>query len=153
MNRLKVLYVSNEAGVGGAMQSMLDMIVSLREYVSPVVILPSEGVAEGLLKEREIVYYIVPFVLAYGAIGKYTQSIADDIFVNNYQAAMKIADIAETEGTQLIHTNSIVVNVGAMAALIKGIPHIWHVREFLEEDFSTELYDRDWTCKLFEQRD
>jgi len=41
--------------------------------------------------------------------------------------------------------------VGAMAALIKGIPHIWHVREFLEEDFSTELYDRDWTCKLFEQ--
>lgn len=151
MNRLKVLYVSNEAGVGGAMQSMLDMIVGLREYVSPVVIIPSAGVAESLLKERKIIYYIVSFALTHGAIGRHTQVAADDIFVNNYQAAMKIVDIAETEGVQLIHTNSVVVNVGAMAALIKGIPHIWHVREFLEEDFSTELYDRDWTCKLFEQ--
>ena len=151
MGRLKVLYVSNEAGVGGAMQSMLDMIVGMTEYVSPVVIIPSAGMAEGLLKERKIVYYIVPFVLTHGAIGKCTQAAADDIFANNYQAAMKIADIAEAEGVQLIHTNSVVVNAGAMAALMKGIPHIWHLREFLEEDFSTELYDRDWTCRLFEQ--
>ena len=55
MGRLKVLYVSNEAGVGGAMQSMLDMIVGMTEYVSPVVIIPSAGMAEGLLKERKIV--------------------------------------------------------------------------------------------------
>ena len=45
MGRLKVLYVSNEAGVGGAMQSMLDMIVGMTEYVSPVVIIPSAGMA------------------------------------------------------------------------------------------------------------
>ena len=120
MNRLKVLYVSNEAGVGGAMQSMLDMIVGLREYVSPVVIIPSAGVAESLLKERKIIYYIVSFALTHGAIGRHTQVAADDIFVNNYQAAMKIVDIAETEGVQLIHTNSVVCECRGYGSAYKG---------------------------------
>lgn len=151
MDKRKVLYVSNEAGTGGAMQSMLDMIVGLKERIDPVVVLPEGGVAEDFLKERNIVYYIVPFMVAFGVIGEKTQKVADDIFVNNYRAAVKITEIIDKEKIQLVHTNSIVVNVGAMAAAMQGIPHIWHIREFLEEDFLSELYDREWTCELLAQ--
>lgn len=151
MNKLRIMYISNEAGLGGAMQSLVDMLVSLKDYVYPVVILPSEGTAESLLEERKILYYVVPFKMAYGKIGKGTQDIADRIFFDNYQAALEIAKITDEKNIQLIHSNSIVVNVGAMVSVMKNIPHIWHIREFLEEDFASELYDKEWSCQLFEE--
>ncbi len=135
------------------MQSMLDMLVGLKDRVSPMVVLPSVGVAEALLKERMIPYYIVPFTMAYGKIGKETQEIADRIFLDDHRASVRIAALIKKENIQIVHSNSIVINVGAMAAIMAGVRHIWHIRELLEEDFGSELYDKEWTCRLFEQTD
>lgn len=153
MDKLQVMYISNESEINGAMWSMVDMLAGLKEYINPIVILPSNGIAETLLIKKRIPYYVVPFSVTYGKIGNGTQDISDKIFFDNYQAAVRIADIIEDENIQIIHSNSIVVNVGAMAAVMKAVPHIWHIRELLEEDFDCELYDKEWTCRLFEQTD
>lgn len=153
MDKLRIMYISNGSGLGGAMQSMLDMLVGLTDRVSPMVVLPSTGVAETLLKERMIPYHIVPFIMAYGKIGKETQEIVDSIFLDNYRASVRIAALIKKENIQIVHSNSIVINVGAMAAIMAGVKHIWHIRELLEEDFDSELYDKEWSCRLFGQTD
>ncbi len=142
MDQIKVMYVSNESGIGGAMQSLLDMIKSLEKQIKPVVLLPSKGVSEGWLSARGIPYFIVPYQMSYGKIGNQTKTVVDELFVNNYTAALKIAEIIKNENIQLVHSNSIVTNVGAIASLIAEVPHVWHIRELLEEDFEKEIYDK-----------
>ncbi|MCI8567069.1 MAG: glycosyltransferase family 4 protein [Lachnospiraceae bacterium] len=153
MNRIKVMYVSNEAGIGGAMQSLLDMIKSLEKQVNPVVLLPSKGEAESWLRTREIPYFIVPYQMSYGKIGHQNRTVVDKLFVNNYAAAWKITEIIKNEKIQMVHSNSIVTNVGAIAALMAGVPHIWHIRELLEEDFESEIYDKELAGRLHTHAD
>lgn len=36
------------------------------------------------------------------------------------------------------------IEVGALSSLLVGIPHIWHIREFGEEDYNLKY---DWDIK------
>ena len=35
----------------------------------------------------------------------------------------------------IIHTNNLCTDIGAMVGLIEHIPHVWHIREFMWKDF------------------
>lgn len=52
----------------------------------------------------------------------------------------------------IIYTNSSVTPVGALVAFLLRKPHIWHVREFGEEDYDI-LFDfgNKWSMKLMDQ--
>lgn len=43
----------------------------------------------------------------------------------------------------LIHSNSFAVTIGAEIAKKMNIPHIWHIREFMEEDHEIEHYNKE----------
>ena len=53
----------------------------------------------------------------------------------------------------LIHVNTTYSYVGAVAALRTGIPFIWHLREFLEEDQGNTLWDRNIGNSLINKAD
>ncbi len=145
----KVMYIVNESGLGGAAQSLLDMLAVNDGKIYPTVIIPSAGIIEERLQELHITYYIIPFETDCRKIGKHSQKEDDLIFCSNYQAALKLQGVAVQREIQLIHTNSSVSNVGAILALMTGIPHIWHIREFLEEDFGCEFVDKELKNELF----
>lgn len=142
MDKLKVVYISNEAEMGGAAQSLLNMLKGIRNYIIPFVVIPRNGIIEKELEWLEIKYYIIPFTMGFGPIGQHTREDEDNNFVDNYNAAVKLSEIIKNEKIQLIHTNSSVSNVGAIASLMTGCPHVWHFREMLEEDFGCEFWDK-----------
>lgn len=145
----KVMYIVNESGLGGAAQSLLDMLAVNNGKIDPTVIIPSAGIIEERLQQLHILYYIISFETDHRKIGEHSQREDDSIFRSNYQAALKLQEVARQQEIQLIHTNSSVSNVGAVLALMTGIPHIWHIRELLEEHFDCEFVDSELKKTLF----
>lgn len=150
---INVLYILHESGMGGAVQSLLDMLAAGQKKLNPVVIIPGRGIVEHRLQQMNIVYYVIPYLSDYGGIGVHTQAEVDSVFYDNYRAALELQEIIRQEKIQLIHSNSSANSVGAMAALLAGVPHIWHIREFLEEDFDCEFLDKELKRKLFQCAD
>ncbi len=150
---MNVIYILHESGMGGAVQSLLDMLAAAQERLNPIVIIPSRGIVEERLQQMNLVYYVIPYLSDYGQIGVHTQAEVDRVFNDNYRAALELQEIIKQEKIQLIHSNSSANSVGAMAALIAGIPHVWHIREFLEEDFDCEFLDKDLKRELFQCAD
>lgn len=54
----------------------------------------------------------------------------------NEKLVGELADYCVKHQIELIHTNSSVVSIGALVSAKTGIPHIWHFREFAQEDFN-----------------
>lgn len=54
----------------------------------------------------------------------------------NYTACKKIVDIVRNENVDVIHTNSCVIDVGAVVAAKTGKVNVWHLREFGRNDFN-----------------
>lgn len=149
MTKKNILYISHEGSLGGAAKSMLELLKHVSMTANVYVVLPEPGRLEKELSCLNIDYSIVPFELGYGKAGSFSKEQIDNNFIDNYSAAQKVADIAREKNIQLIHTNSSVGNVGAMAAIILGIPHVWHIRELLEEDFGVQFWDKELKTKLF----
>lgn len=139
---LSVLYIVNESSLGGAAQSLLDMLKGVvKKNIKPVVVIPRKGIIEDELKKMEIPYYIIGFSNGYGKVGVGTQIDEDRNFLDNFEGAVQLQEIIKRERIQLIHINSSVSNIGAFAAIMADIPYIWHFRELLEEDFGCEFWD------------
>jgi glycosyltransferase involved in cell wall biosynthesis len=129
------------------------MVNSLREFVNPMVIIPEKGDIELLLAKNSISYYIVPFKNGHRSIGYHNNTEAEEVYSNNILAAEIIVEIIKTNCIHMIHSNSSVVDVGAIAAVKADIPHIWHLREFCEEDFGIEYINKEWKKLLFDYSD
>lgn len=58
--------------------------------------------------------------------------------LNRYTARV-LADWVELEEIDILHTNSVVIPVGYMASKVSCVPHVWHVREFVDLDFGLRI--------------
>lgn len=153
MENLRVLYVLDDTSLFGAAQSFLDLIMRIKERVVPVIIIRNKSELEKRFEEEGISYYIVKFGTNHfsSANVKEDTEIAD--FIDNYDAAKQVAYIIEKENVQLVHINSSVNNVGALAALMKNIPYVWHIRELIDEHYDCVFLN--WSLKkaLFDRAD
>ena len=149
----KVLYICNDCALGGASQSLRDSLIQLEKFVDIFVVVPSHGPLESFFEESNINYEIIPFVLDYGDLASLKTEDGFRVFVDNYSAAKKISEVIRREQIQLVHVNSSVSNVGAFAALMCGIPYIYHIRELMPEQFNCDFYDWDVKKKVFDNAD
>ena len=53
-------------------------------------------------------------------------------------AARRISSLAAKRHVKLIHSNSSAIDVGARAAMLCGLPHVWHFREFGDLDYGLD---------------
>lgn len=132
---MKVLYISRDARLDGAPKSLLEYITVIRDKgVEPIVMMPHMGPLQSELDKNGIKSRIIPyFPCAY--TGKYGFVRYMKYIWINGKAIWKIKNFIRKEEINIVHTNTLAVNVGAAAAYIAKIPHIWHFREYLEEDF------------------
>lgn len=70
---IRVMYIVNESGLGGAAQSLLDMLAVNDGRICPIVIIPSAGIIEERLQQLHISYHIVPFDTDHRKIGGHSQ--------------------------------------------------------------------------------
>lgn len=149
VSRLNILYVSSEAGLGGANRSLCDMLVYMRNYIKPIVVIPDCGGLSNELDQMNIMYYVVKLNRGYGRIGQHSRLDEENDFIINYEAAVQIREIIKAENIELLHINSSVCNAGAMGAILAEIPYIWHIREIPGKQFNCEFWDMPLKNRLF----
>lgn len=140
---MKVLFISHYSGLGGANRSMLDLIDAYKEIgIKVIVVLPNQGPVLAELSKRNITMLIIKYFnwVRYPnetRINDKLKFLIKDII--NIKAIKKISTFAKREHVDLIHTNDSLTVVGILVAQMTRIKHIWHLREFLLEDYGLEF--------------
>lgn len=149
MKRLNVMYICNDLGIGGATLSLINTLEKMREYVNCIVVIRQGYDIVYHLEKLNIQYYIVPFECDYGLKENNSLEKMESDFIADYDSAKCLVDIIQNERVDLIHINSSVSNVGAIAGLIAGIPYIWHIRELIHDHFNCYYYNENLKKELF----
>ena len=149
MERLNVMYICNDLGIGGATLSLINTLEKMREYVNCIVVIRQGYDIVYHLEKLNIQYYIVPFECDYGLKENNSLEKMESDFIADYDSAKCLVDIIQNEKVDLIHINSSVSNVGAIAGLIAGIPYIWHIRELIHDHFNCYYYNENLKKELF----
>lgn len=140
---MNILLITHERNLNGASKSLLNIIEQLKEKHKFYVLTPfSDGQMIEELKKRKIVFFSYPlkrwerekdsnlFIWFLRKCRWYMY----DRFVNTYCVHIIEKNIRELS-IDLIHTNVSVLNIGGLLSKRMNIPHIWHIREFGQEDF------------------
>lgn len=139
---MNILFFAHESRLGGANLSLLGMIEQMQDRHNISVVVPiKEGFMVDELKKRKIpVYYRHSFwwmLAPEGTSGKtiLKKMVYKILCLYNYLSALRLKKIIKKQKIDVIHTNSGVLNTGGILAAMTGIPHVWHIREFGQEDF------------------
>lgn len=137
---MKVLYFSSDNTMSsGAFRSLVQLAAEEQmKGIECKVILPGHGDGETLLEQKKINYtiirsysWIVPVnrmrILAY-------LCTLCHMAYNMFFAGREVAKLLNEFKPDIVHMNTSWNYVGAREAIGKGIPLVWHIREFLEED-------------------
>jgi glycosyltransferase involved in cell wall biosynthesis len=132
--KLRVLYVSHSAQLYGAEQSLLLLLKGLdKSRFSPVVVLPREGPLKKCILDLSIPVEIVPSIQKWLTSTSWILRPLHDVGLVPFwvRSVWTLAGLIRRYRIQLVHTNSLVVIDGALAARLAGIPHVWHAREII----------------------
>jgi glycosyltransferase involved in cell wall biosynthesis len=135
---MNILYISHEGNLGGASRSLLGIIDELKDNINVFVMTNDKnGDFINELKQRKIKIINCKY---YWWMSPKSNSILSGLVkcaicnLVNYFTSFRIAFMAKKLRIDIIHSNTSVVNIGALISKFSEIPHIWHIREFGEED-------------------
>lgn len=139
---MKVLYVTNSTGMGGASVALINMLeYSALNGIKPLVTCPATGTFSAKLKQMNIPFIIIgnpleiyPHIYSWKSYIKYPYSLIKMILEKHF-AYKKLCSCIEKFKPDIIHTNVGPIHIGYLAAKKYGIPHVWHIREYQKEDF------------------
>lgn len=153
INKIRVLFIASYSGTSGANHSLVTLVKLLKEFfnVEPFVIIPNSGPIEVMLEEDNISYKIVkfyPWVISKNRINHIENAkwlLKKTINTLNEQ---RIKKILLEKNIELVHLNGSTISFGAKIGIENGIPVIWHIREFLEQDLNKEFWNKEESLKL-----
>lgn len=163
---MRVGFISHYSELYGANRSLLHLIDGLQAFgVSSFVIIPAPGDLARVLEERQVPVMVVPFnwwvsppQISSGHSRLHTflrqkRAVGRRLY-NNLSALPKVIRQLREWKVDVIYTNTTVTPLGAMAAKLMGLPHVWHLREFADLDYG---FVHDWgkwlTCQLIRRAD
>jgi len=135
---MKVLFVTHYWEMLGANRSMLQLIKEVRDLgVTPLVLgpkLPEDktGTLALSLEINNIEYISYDFKISKGISP--IKNIARHFF--NRLILSSVVGQLRNENIELVHSNSSVIDFGALIARKLSVPHIWHLREFGLKDYN-----------------
>lgn len=145
---MKVLFVKSSTTLfGGGSKSFMNMLDGLMKLgIQPIVVFPAadgmcelyhnKGIPTVVLNYRMAVY---PPLRYWKDYVMFLPRLCGRIWVN-YTASRKLVNIVREFQPDIIHTNVSVIDIGYRVAMQLKIPHIYHVREYGDKDFSLFHY-------------
>lgn len=127
MKKIKLMFVSHSADLGGAEKVLLDVITNLSNAFEACLVVPRKGLLTEKAHQAGIPTFIVayrywlvskPFTL------KYFLYVMMDLV-----AAIKIKALIRKLDVDIVYTNTSTVIVGAIASKLSKKPHVWHIHE------------------------
>ena len=143
---LNILYICPDETLGGSSRSLLNLILSVKKEVHPVVLFPSKASAYDAFNNAGIECIVHPFVKLYQrntwksvllhpwrmfAIRFLRQDVACVRYVKRYLKGQKI---------DIVHSNYSPIWIGFLLAKVLPAKHVWHVREFIDLDFNYTIH-------------
>lgn len=151
---LKVLYISNEdRSVGGSSLSLMAMLESLKGQVDPVILFREDGPACEMFRSAGYECKVIPFRRATfhskGAV-RALRFIPHWITTSWIQCDCVRKAKKLFSDVQLVHGNSGAVDIGLSIAKALGVPHVWHIREYLDLGMKTTPFPswKHWNKEL-----
>lgn len=147
----KILIVCHDSLLYGASQSLLNWIEDMdKNYYKMyefIFLLPTnKGELYSILVNRgyKVIntrYYMPIWKFDKKSINYFIKNIGRIILniIFNPLAVRKISEICKKENVKLIHSNSLAAVIGKEVADNIGVNHIWHVREYMEEDHMMKI--------------
>jgi len=154
--QIKILFVSHEFSIGGSTVSLVSLIQGLRNYsgIEVKVLLPykkgKEGKAARLFNDNGICYEEVWYRRNFKSISEkyYLKYRIFDLL--NIFAVKRIQKYIQKGNFDIVCSNSTGVDVGARAAQLAGVPHIYYVREMMKAGLNCEYRNKKRMKKLLE---
>lgn len=154
---MKILFLTYCRAVLGANLSLLNLMLDLRERynVALLVLIPSinDGDFHMELEKAKIPYFfhdMKAWVVSEDTKWKYVRGLKT--FLHNKKEIKKWVKLLKRENIDLIYSNNSTIQYGNDLAMELNLPHIWHVREFLKEDYKiTYNYPRFIVKNKFER--
>ncbi len=145
---MKILYIVNSTNMsGGATKSFMTMILGLKGMgVEPHVVTPDKEGLYNILKDLGVAVLQLNY-----RMNVYPDfvSLKDKILFlprlicrrgMECIATSRIIDYCKTNSIEAIHTNVSIISCGLSAAKKLKIPHILHIREYVDWDFGYKPY-------------
>lgn len=128
---MNVLFIHQSAEMYGSDRVLLNVASELRTSGSfyPIVVLPTEGPLAVELRLANVECFVRPV----GKISRSTATIrgALRLLVDSARAVLAIRRIIKDRRITIVHSNTIAVLGGALAAYWTRTPHVWHVHELI----------------------
>lgn len=154
---MNILMITHYAGAGGANHELLWLakeLIDRGHHIS--ILLPCDGSFTKTLQKEQIYYKILPYkrwICRKNEKSKKFICVKKlGFWIRNRLVALSIANFVKKNKINVIHTNDSLDVVGCYASQIVKIPHVWHLREFLEEDYNLSIiysdkYVQKWFAK------
>lgn len=144
----KVLFIaSDNDATSGAFRSMVTLCSILQNKfgLNICILLPKDGDGLKLITSAGLRYTIIDsedWIIRLDASKKDKRKKRSAINSINKYAIKKIVSFILDEKFDLVHINTSYSYVGAIAAKKAGVPVVWHIREFLEEDQQRRIINK-----------
>jgi glycosyltransferase involved in cell wall biosynthesis len=143
---MRVAFITHYAEMFGANRSLLNLIDGLRPYgVESFVVTPDLGDFTRALEERGIAFRQLA-IQEWMVTPTATRTRWERLYINLRVLPHLLSQLRKWR-IQIVYSNSSVFAAGQVAALLLGIPHIWHFREFGELHYGMRL---DWGRRSFD---
>ena len=133
-----VVYVTDIPHWAGSTLSLKDMLLSLREYFNPIVLVYAKGEVYEYMVSQGIEVYVVPYDYNYllardNVVIKFLHHVARSLrHWLLLKKGLRIAlPILRSRDISLVHSNTSAVDFGYHLSRKLHAKHVWHVREML----------------------
>lgn len=124
----KVLLISHYHGLHGAERALLTLCSGLSSDFTFFVVTPGQGILNDKLSEIGVQNLVVPL----GRWIEYGSNLGPNHLNFSHETVAELVSLIQTYEIDIVQTNTSIIAEGALAARRAGIPHIWHLHEFLE---------------------
>ena len=132
---MNIMYITNNTSLYGANRSMLDIIRNLNplKYKAYVLVPEEKGNIYAELEQSGIIFQTIHMYSSVHDTGSLNSTYEIMLKLlkvrDNIMAIKVIMDYIKVWNIDIVHTNTSVINVGAIAAFLTKRKHVWHIRE------------------------
>lgn len=139
---MRILYIAHTSNDGGSTVALVNIIKGMKSKdIEMAVICPTTGPLVEILekigirtfvpKSRYVGYYVYPVTKS---PLKWLKEMGSVIY-RTIIGEKYIASIIDEYKPDIVHSNSTACVAGFHVCMRKKVPHVWHVREFINRDF------------------
>ena len=124
----RVLFISHSSDLYGAERCLLDLVINLPKSIKPIVIIPSSGKLNNILKNHDVEFYIFKFR------GWWYRKFRIKLIYRcllNFFSIIKLYLFFNKKNINLVYTNTMYSPIGIILAKLLRVKHIQHCHEYL----------------------